>query len=89
LNGVWRNIWPDAVTHFHGFDHEEEPGNSRHAIVGMARTVGFEDVDEANVEELFQSHSEGLSNENLVELEKELNDEDGESSDVNTFQQSN
>jgi hypothetical protein len=30
-----------------------EIGNSRHAIIDLAKTVGFEDVDEANVEELF------------------------------------
>jgi hypothetical protein len=30
-------------------------GNSRRAIIDFARTVGFEDVYEANVEELFQS----------------------------------
>jgi hypothetical protein len=81
MNRVWRYIWPDAVTDFHGFDLEEEIGNSRCAIIDMARTVGFVDADQVNVEELFQSHTEELSNENLLELKKELN-EDNESSDV-------
>jgi hypothetical protein len=31
----------------------------------MARTVGFEVVDEASVEELFQSHMTEFSNENI------------------------
>jgi hypothetical protein len=79
INEVWRNTWPDAVTDFHGFVPEEEIDNSRCATVHLARTVGFEDVDEANVEELLQSHMEGHSNANILELEKELNDDDNES----------
>jgi hypothetical protein len=54
-------------------------------------TAGFENIDQANVEELFQSRME-LSNADLLELEKELNDGDAESSNVkpvNIFQQSN
>jgi hypothetical protein len=53
-----------------------EMGNSGNAIVDMARTVGFQNADEANVEELFQSHMEELSNESLLVLEIELNYED-------------
>jgi hypothetical protein len=80
MNEVWRKIWPDVVTDFHGFEPEEEINNSRHAIVDMARSLGFEEVDEANVKELLQSNTEELSNEGL--LEKEQSDEDDESSDV-------
>jgi hypothetical protein len=65
-----------------------EIGNSSHAIIDLATTVGFEDVDQANMEELFQYHMEKLSNQNILGLERELNDGD-ESSDVKAFQQSN
>jgi glutamate synthase domain-containing protein 3 len=82
MNGVWSKIWPDVVTDFHGFEPEEEISNSRRVIVDMARSLGFEEVDEANVKELLQSHMEELSSEDLLELEKELSDEDDESSDV-------
>jgi hypothetical protein len=78
--GIWRKIWPHVVTDFHGFEPEEEISNSRHAIVDMARSLGFEEVDEASVKELLQSCMEELSNEDLMELEKELSDEDDESS---------
>lgn len=54
----------------------------------LARGVGFEHVNEASVEELFQYHMENLSNQYLLRLEKELNDGD-ESSNVRAFQQSN
>jgi hypothetical protein len=82
MSGVWRNIWPDVATDFYGFDPEEETGNSKCAIVAMARNVGFEDADGANVGEQFQSHMEELSNENLLELKKKLNNEGDEPSDV-------
>jgi hypothetical protein len=70
MNGVWRKIWPDVVTDFHGFEPEEKISKSRHAIIDMARFVGFEDVDEANVKELLQSHTEKLSIKDLLELKK-------------------
>jgi hypothetical protein len=41
-------------------------GNSRLAIVDVARTVGFEGVDEASMEELVQSYMEELSIKNLL-----------------------
>jgi hypothetical protein len=49
MNGVWRNIWPNTVTDIHGFDHEETDN------FDMAKTVGFEDADEANVKNCFSS----------------------------------
>jgi hypothetical protein len=59
--GVWENILPDVVTDFHGFDPEEEIRNSRHPIVVVARTLGFEDVGEAIGDRLFQCHMEERS----------------------------
>jgi predicted urease superfamily metal-dependent hydrolase len=44
--------------------------------------LGFEDVDEANVDELLRSHTEELTNEDLLELEKDLNKKGDESSVV-------
>jgi hypothetical protein len=62
MNRVWRYIWPDVANWLHSFDPEEAIGNSRCAITDMARTVEFEDADQVNVEELFQSHKKELSN---------------------------
>jgi hypothetical protein len=47
VSGVLRSIWPDAVTDFHGFDPEEEIVSSMH-VIDVAKTIGFEIVDEAN-----------------------------------------
>jgi hypothetical protein len=73
--------WPH-VTDSHDFDPEVELSNSRRDIVDSARAVGFEDVDEANVDEFLRSHTEELTNEDLLELEKDLNEKGDESSVV-------
>jgi hypothetical protein len=73
MKGVWKKIWP-CVTDSHDFDPEIELSNSRRDIVDSARAVGFEDVDEVNVDELLQFHTEELTNEDLLELEKDLNE---------------
>jgi hypothetical protein len=66
VNGVWRNIWPHVVTDSPGLDPEEEIGNLNKAIINVARFDGFEGVDEASVEELFQSYMEELSSEHIL-----------------------
>ena len=45
----------------------------------MARSVGLEDVDQANVDELLQSHLSEITNEDLLEMENDReNDKEGE-----------
>jgi hypothetical protein len=55
-----------------------ESANSRHDVVKTAKSVGFEDVDETNVDEPLDYHSSELANENLLELENNMNDESQE-----------
>jgi hypothetical protein len=70
MKGVWKKNWP-YITDSHDFDPEIEIPNSRRDIVDSARAVWFEDVDEANVDGLIRSHTEELTNEDLLELEKD------------------
>ena len=63
-------LWPEAVIEFRGFT-EVEVSEARQQIVDMALKVGFEEVDEDDVEDLLLSHREELSNEDLVALEEE------------------
>ena len=46
----------------------------------MALQMGFEEVDEDDVEDLLLSHREELSNEDLLSLEEECNRVESESS---------
>ncbi|XP_066547533.1 tigger transposable element-derived protein 1-like [Amia ocellicauda] len=76
LNGVWQNIWPAVVNDFRDFAADEVLTNARHEIVELARTAGFDEVNEENVAELLESHREELSNEDLLELDKEREQEE-------------
>jgi DNA-directed RNA polymerase specialized sigma24 family protein len=44
----------------------------------MAKSVGFEDVEETNLDELLESHSSELANEDLLQMKNNLNDESQE-----------
>jgi hypothetical protein len=44
----------------------------------MAKSVGFEDVDETNMDELLESHSSEFANEDHLEMENNMNDESQE-----------
>ena len=78
MKGVWKKIWPE-LSCSSDFNPENELSNSRQDIVDMARSVGFEDVDQANVDELLQSHLSEITNEDLLEMENDReNDKEGE-----------
>jgi hypothetical protein len=46
-------------------------------VLKLAKSVGYEDVDETNVDELLESHSSELANEDL-EMENNMKDESQE-----------
>ena len=70
MKGVWKKIWPE-LSRSSDFNPENELSNSRQDIVDMARSVGFEDVDQANVDELLQSHLSEITNEDLLEMKND------------------
>lgn len=69
MNGCWRNLWPECVER-----KQEVPVDDtavRKDIVHISHKAGFNEVDENDVQELLDSHSEPLSNDDLMELEKQ------------------
>ena len=72
-------LWPEAVIEFRGFT-EAKVSEARQQIVDMALQVGFEEVDEDDVEDLLLSDREELSNEDLWALEEKRIREESESS---------
>ncbi|CAM2103072.1 unnamed protein product [Caretta caretta] len=67
LNGVWRKLCPDIVSDFHGFtDTIEEVTNT---LAEMGKELNF-DIAPEDVNELRASHSEELTNEDLIDLEQ-------------------
>ena len=65
LNSAWRKLWPDVVLErdFEGFEPVQEE------IVSLGRSMGLE-VDNADVDELIEEHTEELTTEELKELHK-------------------
>jgi len=68
LNSAWKKLWPEAVSErdFEGFEHEAEVIEE---IVSLGKSMGLE-VDEGDVNELVEEHSEELSTEQLKELQE-------------------
>ncbi|XP_030435481.1 tigger transposable element-derived protein 1-like [Gopherus evgoodei] len=68
LNGVWKKLCPDFVSDFQGFtDTVEEVTN---AVVEMGKELNL-DIAPEDVDELLASHSEELTNEDLIEWEQQ------------------
>lgn len=69
MNSVWEKIWPKCVQAQH-FSQADNIAQLKKTIVTLARNVAFEEIAEAAVDQLLQSH-EDLSNEELMQLEQE------------------
>jgi hypothetical protein len=53
----------------------------------MAKSDGFDEVDETNVDELLESRSSTLANEDLLEMENNMNDENQKPSFAKSIKQ--
>lgn len=71
LNGVWKKLCPQFVHDFKGFSIKENVAKSNSRSLRLAQQLGFSDVEEEDIDELLQSHEQELSNEDLLEIEKE------------------
>ena len=67
MNGVWRKLLPECVNDLKGFKHVFPILKT--VILGPANKAGFDEVDEADVTQLLQSHGEELTNVDLNQLE--------------------
>jgi hypothetical protein len=77
MNAVWKKLWKECV---HDLRESVNPFSEVSEIVSIGQKVageGFEDLKEADVIDLLQSHEEELSVEDLVELtQNEQEDQD-------------
>ncbi|XP_074854943.1 tigger transposable element-derived protein 1 [Carettochelys insculpta] len=67
MNGVWGKLWPECVSDIKGF--KDVVPDIKKDILGLAKKVGFDEVEEADITQLLQSHKEELTNEDLMQLE--------------------
>ncbi|XP_069172253.1 tigger transposable element-derived protein 1-like [Procambarus clarkii] len=82
LNSTWRNLWPEGVPErdFEGFGPAPVEDPEVHLvddIVALGQTLGLE-LDAADVQELVEEHSEELTTQELLELQKEINQEEAQ-----------
>ncbi|KAK4320205.1 hypothetical protein Pmani_008924 [Petrolisthes manimaculis] len=70
LNSTWKKLWPECVKTGFDFTGFDDMGTIRKNIVRLFHLAGFKEVDEDDVQELLQSHSEPLSNEDLMQLDQ-------------------
>ncbi|CAM2100548.1 unnamed protein product [Caretta caretta] len=66
MNDIWRRTWPNAVHSFMGFDAVPA---LKQEIIKFVKDVSFEEVEEEDVQEFLESHTEQLTNEELIELD--------------------
>ena len=75
MNGVWKKLCPQFVNDFHGFEETVEAVTTK--VVALSRQLDLE-VDVDDITELLASHGEELSEEDLIELEKQMIEEEEE-----------
>ena len=68
MNAAWGKLWPECRNNFKGFS--DSINEVKKDIVRLSHEVGFTEVDEKDLDGLLESHSEPLSNEELLELER-------------------
>ncbi|CAM2115453.1 unnamed protein product [Caretta caretta] len=83
-NAIRRHAWPDAVHSFVGFDAVPA---LRQEIIKLEKDVGFKEVEKKDVELLLESHTEQLTNEELIELHQRRISEESKDDDDNIEQE--
>lgn len=75
LNGVWKKLCPQVVNDFHGFEETVKAVTKN--VVALSKQLNLE-VEADDVTELLASHGEELSAEDLIQLEKQMIEEEEE-----------
>ncbi|XP_066970862.1 tigger transposable element-derived protein 1-like isoform X1 [Macrobrachium rosenbergii] len=77
LNGAWQKLCPQLLRGFVGFEKVEDLETVTKKIVWYSKKLNLE-VKAENVTELLASHGEELTSEDLIDLEKQMIEEEEE-----------
>jgi hypothetical protein len=78
MNGVWKKICPQFYHDLRGFNVEYNITTANKESMKVAQKLGLGEVDEGDIEDLLESHTKELTNEDLLESEKERQQEEEE-----------
>ena len=81
IQGAWRKLFPDLIPDFQGFDLVSEEAKLKQEMLLNARQVGFNEVDEEDVNKLLDSHDEELSTDELLQMQLEREQESEKSAE--------
>lgn len=79
MNQAWEKLWPECV--HESVSIQETVSDIQKNIIDIAKHVGFDELDESDVVEFIQSHSEDFFKENISQDEKFESEEDSESTE--------
>ncbi|KAG7172250.1 Tigger transposable element-derived protein 1-like 121 [Homarus americanus] len=80
LNGVWRNLWPEVVHDFKGFDEGKDMKDIMNLIKEVIGDSGFQEIQEEDFTELLVSLGDPLTSEEVLEM-MEKHEEEEEATD--------
>ncbi|XP_006902931.1 PREDICTED: tigger transposable element-derived protein 1-like [Elephantulus edwardii] len=69
MNSLWKKIWPECVQ-CHSLPRTDNITQLRQDIMTLARNVACEEVTDADLGRLLQSHEDDLSNQELMQLQQ-------------------
>ena len=75
IKGAWRKLCPDLLGDFAGFSVVEEEARLKMELLEHARHVGFDEVDEEEIDNLLTSHDKDVTTEELLQMQKEREEE--------------
>ncbi|KAG7178282.1 Tigger transposable element-derived protein 1-like 113 [Homarus americanus] len=68
LNGVWRNLWPEVVHDFKGFDEGKDVKDILRLVKEVRGDSKFQEIQEEDVNELLFSMEDPLTSEKVLEM---------------------
>ncbi|XP_042240612.1 tigger transposable element-derived protein 1-like [Homarus americanus] len=78
LNGVWRNLWPEVVHDFKGFDEGKDVKDILRLVKEVRGDSKFQEIQEEDVNELLFSMEDPLTSEKVLEMSALQHDPDME-----------
>ncbi|TEA28737.1 hypothetical protein DBR06_SOUSAS23710004, partial [Sousa chinensis] len=82
MNGIWKNLCPQFVHYFHGFEKVDEESKEVFSnLVTLSEKLEL-DLQEDDVIELLVMQHGKLTNEDLMELEAQRKDEERQEEEV-------